>query len=175
MSHVIQIPGGSATLRDELVSERHIRLVEAASAAAQGVLRKMDAVVSDEMEEDERQEALLRVDLTRTEATALQEMQDAAIVATLERWSLKEPLPTVDTVADLPREVYRALAGACTPIALASLRPVDFEPQGAQADASGVDFPGGGSDASGTPSGDGPPSLSTPTPPPSTESSPSVG
>ena len=118
----IQLPGGhTATLRDKLVSERHHRVLEAASVAADAALRKVQAAAegSEEITTD-------RLGLTRQEAAALLELQDAAICAFVERWSLDRPLPTMTDVCDLDREVYAALAEATKPLVATLQPPTDF-------------------------------------------------
>ena len=139
---VIPIPGGTATLRDELVSERHYRIVEAAYASAGGLVTKTvaasrglaakkmgldpDAMTPDQLVEAQKiiedftaeEQAQLSADmvLTQAEATAMLDIQDAGIVAFLENWSLPRPLPTLATVQDLKRDLYRTLSTATRPL-----------------------------------------------------------
>ena len=84
--------GGWARLvtADEITTGRR-RLVEIASAVY------ANALSSDDPEAEPR--ALMRV-------------QDATLVALLDRWSLDRPLPTLDTIEDVPANVYDALQEA---------------------------------------------------------------
>ncbi len=151
---VVQIPGGTATLRDKLVSERHFRILEAAYMSAGSALQKVsqDATGADSNASDEERavDMLLNGEhLTAAEAMSLLELQDAAIVAFLERWSLDRPLPTVATVGDLDRETYRALSDATKELAVGALGGgrTSFEPTPTQADpGTGEVFPTGESD-----------------------------
>ena len=139
---VVPIPGGTATLREELVSERHNRILEAAYMAASAALAKsrgpylawagtlmgvapeeMTPVqlqeaqkIIDDLSDEAKQDLGIAVNLTQEEAADMLGLQDAAIVAFLENWSLKKPLPTVATVQDLDRDLYRALADATRPL-----------------------------------------------------------
>lgn len=151
---IIRIPGGTATLRDQLVSERHFRVLEAAYMAAGPALKKVQEANADgeeaDLDEAARAQLLASVPLTPAEATSLLELQDGAIVAFLERWSLSAPLPTIATVGDLDRETYKILAEATRGIAVesiqASQRATNFEPILPKTDPeSGLDFPTGGS------------------------------
>lgn len=131
---VIQIPGGTATLRDQLVSERHFELIEVASTTAAPAVSKLQAARGegfDELPEEEQQALMMSVQLTFDEALSLKTMQKAAIVAFVEHWS-RGPLPTMETVSDLPRDVFRALSDAVTPLMLGALGPgTDFSASGA--------------------------------------------
>jgi hypothetical protein len=136
---VIQIPGGTATLRDKLVSERHYRVIEAAQTSASGAMLKVRDVlvaaaaeragiadpehmspedeksvqkVIDDLTPEETGRITAPVHFTLDESEAMLALRDASIVAFLEHWSLKRPLPTLATVQDLDRDLYQALADA---------------------------------------------------------------
>jgi len=85
------------------MTERHRRIVKTAAVAAQSVLERLpkDATEDTPMPE-----------MSTGEAAHLMELQDATIVALLAGWSLDRPLPTMDTIQDLPGELYDALAEA---------------------------------------------------------------
>lgn len=58
------------------------------------------------------------------------DLQDAGIVAFLENWSLKRPLPTIEDVQDLPRDLYTVLSDAAKPLITANVvTHEDFSPQ----------------------------------------------
>lgn len=163
---VITIPGGTATLRDKLVSERHFRLLEAAFMAASSAMVKVQAGNVDEgATEEERTAAMNAVPLTMAEATSMLDLQDASIVAFLEHWSLKRPLPTISDVSDLDRDLYQALAVATRDRATAAITSkTDFSPDPDRSS------PTGDSGSFDTPLKADPESASTTTPPNSGES-----
>ncbi len=174
---VIEIPGGTATLRDKLVSERHFRVLEAAYMSAEGVISKLQyafsaaameklgfevgatltAAQAQKVEEatrtlteEEQTAASKAVHLSRAESMALLELQDAAIVAFLEHWSLKAPLPNIDNVADINKELYKALADATKGLATQAMgSTVNFGATEDKVDpVTGLDFPTGASSVS---------------------------
>ena len=106
----ISIPGGTAVLRDrpEELKERHHRLMDTAMVAALPAFEKIkdkEAWESDGVD-------VRSAKLTRQEAAALMERQDAQVVALLQSWSLDRSLPDLDTIQDLDRETYSALVEA---------------------------------------------------------------
>ena|SRR5579859_3302561 len=136
MSTIIQIPGGTATLRDPAdLTERGRRLMLTTIMPLQSLAGKMP--------KDADAQAVARSISTRQEAAAMMEVRDAAIVVLLKEWTRDEPLPTLDTLLDLDHETFTALEAAVTPFVNDVLRaamPTNFEPQ----DPSG-DNPFGGS------------------------------
>lgn len=135
---IIPIPGGTATLRDKLVSERHYRILEAAYIAAAPALKKVAERASEEpteqtdFEEDSSELGANSIEgMDHKETMMLLDLQDAAIVAFLESWTLPQPLPTLETVGDLERGLFKALAAAAQPLvgpSIAAMR-VDFSPR----------------------------------------------
>jgi len=163
----VEIPGGTARLRSKLVSERQFRIVETAFMAANSAIKKVREAVPESEREDPNAlgAAFEKVSLSRQEAAAILDLQDAAIVAFLESWTLPRPLPTMDTVGDLERDLYRALAEATRGLgASAALGHVDFSPQ------KPGENPTGSSESSGTPSEAGADNPSTPESPVNGES-----
>lgn len=155
MSTVVPIPGGTATLRDKLVSERQFRFLESAFMTAAPAMAKLErAGAGGDMPEEERAAAMGRVAFTREESDAMLALQDAAIVAFLEDWSLNVPLPTIANVEDLSREVYQALALATQGRAADELGGADFSPNPSK------ESPTTGSSSSDGLSGDAAPSPS---------------
>ncbi len=148
---VIKIPGGSATLRDKLVAERHYRILEAAYISAGPALQKLQQETPEDDKPQSEEERVANMitkgeHLTMSESMSLLELQDAAIVAFLERWSLSQPLPTLDTVGDIDRETYKVLSEATKGLVIAALgiSTPSFEPTPVQVDeASGELFPTG--------------------------------
>jgi hypothetical protein len=127
VSTTIDVPGGTAAIRDELVTERQFRVIESAMvAAAPGFVKGGDIpdVPEDGTDEEkatvqaERVKAVMAISHTLDEASAMLVVRDARIVAFLESWTLKDatgkprPLPTLDTVQDLERPLYAALVAA---------------------------------------------------------------
>ena len=120
----ITIPGGTALLRErEEIKVRHRRLIEAASVAAASAVSKLP---QDNTNLDMVQIASL--DLTAAEANSLFALQDATIIATLESWTLPDPIPTLDTIGDLDPGLYDAVAEATREEGQQIAAKVDFEP-----------------------------------------------
>lgn len=178
---VIRIPNGTATIRDQLVSERHFRILEVVYMTAQPAISKLQYALSlfamnklgfeegatlnkkqiatldstiTSLTDEERTQALGRVAFTSSEAMMMYEIQDATIVAFLEHWSRKDPLPTLDTIHNLDRETWKVLAEATRDLGTKALTAsTDFEPKIDKTDlASGLDFPTGDSSDLNSPS-----------------------
>ena len=139
MSTVVEIPGGQATIRD--VSEMSVkqrRMVQKAMMMVTHIYARVPIEVLEEAakegEEGEvgrRKVALLMATLPieEQEADALLGQQDASIVAFLDSWTIDRPLPTKETVADLPADLYDALQNAvAAPAARLALGTVNFDP-----------------------------------------------
>jgi len=104
----VDIPGGTAVLREAKdLTVRQRRMAESAIIAAASILVKLPADPS-----QLTSRTIAELGLTQEEADHVYEMQDAAIVAALESWSLPDPVPTLATVGDLKGELYDALAKA---------------------------------------------------------------
>jgi hypothetical protein len=142
MSTIVQIPGGTATLRDPAeLKERHRRLIQNAMFPLQGVLQKLPPELVQAAQGNGKAAEKARADaeklmsstaMTRQEGAAWGEVKDAVIVALLKEWSLDEPLPNMDTVQDLEPDVYDALskaAGELGPAVMQTATPTNFEPQ----------------------------------------------
>lgn len=113
----VEIPGGTATLRDrEDMKMRHRRIVEIASIeASPAVAKARTALVPDPAKPGEMKldpEKANKIVYTASEAAAMLQAQDATIIAILHSWTLDEPLPTVDTIGDISPGVYDALSAA---------------------------------------------------------------
>ncbi len=134
MSKVIEIPGGTATLRERPeVRTRHQQLVEAASIAASSALAKVPSGLpegTDDASVAARTEALAGVNFTMEEGLSLMQLKNAVIVALLESWTLPGPVPTMATIGDVDPEVYAALEKETNALGAANeaLASVNFEP-----------------------------------------------
>lgn len=132
MSTIVQIPGGTATLRDPAdLTERGRRLMQTALIPLQSLAGKMPASVRKEAQGGAEVNAAQFIS-TRQEAAAMLEFRDAAVIALLKDWSLDEPLPTIDTLLDLDGETLRALFAGADPFVkdvMAVMNPTDFSPQ----------------------------------------------
>lgn len=129
----VDIPGGTATFRDKLTTERHRRPIKRAAFRAAGAISKLP---QERPDEGGIKELLAALPLTRDEADSLLDLYDATILAFLESWTLDRPLPTCeDDLLDLDSEVYDALQDAAsklqTPDAVADtdFSPVPKEPE----------------------------------------------
>lgn len=107
MSQSIPIPGGYAVFRENL-KVRQRRLIETAGIQAVRALGKLPNEVT-KGEIDPTTVALDALDLSDSEADSIFFIQDAAILAYLESWTLDRPLPTKETIGDLEVELYDAL------------------------------------------------------------------
>lgn len=121
MSKTVDIPGGQAVIRDaDEMTERQRRIIRRVMIDALGdAIGDIDAnAISDATD--------LKLRITPQLGDAMFDLRDAAIVAGLASWSLPEPLPTVDTVQDLPTSLYDALEAATGH--LTSVMSVDTSP-----------------------------------------------
>jgi hypothetical protein len=119
----IDIPGGTATLRDiEDIRQRDKRLVLSASIAAVGALVKIGE------QEDAETSDMTSLGLTLAEAESFADLQYAVVIAELAAWSIPEPLPTLQTIGDLKPAVYDALEEATQKDLNAILGVADFSP-----------------------------------------------
>lgn len=154
---VVDIPGGTATLRDPAeLKERHRRLLQTAmiplaklfQQLPEGLLEQSSGRGPEaEIARAKAERLMAAAVTTRQEGTAFAEMGDAVIVALLEDWTLDAPLPTMDTILDLEPPVYAALEKAArnlTPAVMKSATPTDFGPN------PGGDTPFGESSTSST-------------------------
>lgn len=118
------IPGGTVHLREQAdLSVRHRRLIEAAAVGAAPALIKLP-------DDPEILEStpITELGLSRSEAEALFELQDATIIATIDSWSRAEPIPTMDTIGDLDTDTYEELAKATRGLGDIITNEVSFEP-----------------------------------------------
>ena len=119
----VSITGGMAHLREkEEIRVRHRRLLQAAYMGAISGFSKLEK--GSELETLNMAE----LGLTKGEALAMAEVQDAAIVASLAGWSLDRPIPTLDTIGDLDMAVYDELAEATKGLANEIVTGTDFAP-----------------------------------------------
>lgn len=176
MTTTVEIPGGTAVLREpHEMRGRDRNLIKAAAMAASSAIAKMPADVQEGKREGESDEdAALRLSartaelhLTRQEAAALLELREAAMIASLVSWTRDEPLPTMDTLGDLPGDLYDALDAAIGGAAGAlSAATPDFSPTSKMDE----EVPTGSSGSSDGPSTADPESPSIPTLPSDGES-----
>ena len=155
MTTSVEIPGGYAILRDQdELRGRDRNLIKAAAMAAQGAIAKMPDDIQSGKKDDETDEqfrlrtekAMDNLGLTLVEAGALLQLREATIIAVLKEWTINLPLPTMETLGDLPADLYDALDAAIGGVTAAVAQPVDFDPQ------PGQENPTGGSTSSDMPS-----------------------
>lgn len=160
----VEIPGGTATLRDEDdLTPRHKRaLRDAAFAAAPAVARVGVIPSGDDQEPDplvvhSAQDAVEQSSMSKKDWRRLRELRETAVVVQLASWSLERPLPTEETIGDLETDLYDALIAAVggEPVSEAT----DFSPSPEPAS------PTNGSSDSPGPSSESPAPESTPTSP----------
>jgi hypothetical protein len=143
----VEIPGGTATLRETSeLRGRDRMLVKAASMAARSVISKMlaalpsEAVAKAQAGDEEavaealQDEAVLTTandafdaSLTWEEWLRFLEFRQSVVVAQLVSWTREEPLPTMSTIGDLPADLFDALDAAVGGVP-ASVAETDFSP-----------------------------------------------
>ena len=128
---VVQIPGGTASLREHHeIRTRHKQLVELAAVAASAATSKVRAYAKEHNLDDED---LQKVDVAEfgldlNEARSIYQLRDAMAVAALASWTLPDPIPDMDTIGDTTPEVSAALYGATASMIGPILAGTDFEP-----------------------------------------------
>lgn len=133
MSRIVEIPGGSATIRaPEDVKQRARRQLETAAVLAAPIYQRINA----KRKELERERGgpvkpedlnLTEVELSREDFDLMYEVQTATILAYLESWTLERDLPrTAEELDDLPASLYDALKLATSQDGADAIAPVDF-------------------------------------------------
>ncbi|HEX7355317.1 MAG TPA: hypothetical protein VF288_10855 [Mycobacteriales bacterium] len=168
MPRTIDLPGGSATLRDaEEISGAGRKLVRAAAIAASSAFAKLPTEVTEPPKGTESAEeraaraaavedAMKAVEFSLSEALALETLREVSAVVSVAAWTLPYPAPSMSNIGELPGDVYDALLTAVGAVPDGAL-DTDFSPT---TDASS---PTEGSSASAGPSSDAPPNPSTTT------------
>lgn len=117
----INIPGGTAKIKDRKdLRGRDSKLIKASALAAQNVLAKIPEEARPKPKEDEKVAAERMnkyltehpIQMTPAEGMQLLDLKEAVMVAYLAEWSLDLPLPTLETIGDLPDDIYQALDDA---------------------------------------------------------------
>lgn len=105
MSVVIEVPGGTCELRDASeMRGRDRKLVGAAALAAASAIAKLPPDMDAETPLDAASLAF-----TLDEAMAMGTLREVVAIARLVSWTLDRPLPTAQTIGDLPGDLYDAL------------------------------------------------------------------
>lgn len=117
----IEIPGGTARIKEQKdLRGRDTKLIKAASLAASNVLSKIPDDIRPKPDEDkqvagERMQNYLKehpLEVNAAEAMKVLDLRESVMVAYLASWTLELPLPTMETVGDLPDDIYQALDDA---------------------------------------------------------------
>lgn len=135
MSRIIEIPGGSATIREPKdVKQRARRRLELASILASPIFTRINEARKDrerELGHEVKPEdvSLIELGLSRDDFDAMYEVQTATILAYLESWTLDRELPrSAEDLDDLPSELYDALRTGTARDGADAVAPVDFSP-----------------------------------------------
>jgi hypothetical protein len=133
----VEIPGGMAKIKDpQDLRGRDTKLIKASALAAQSVLAKIPEEARPKPGEDKKvaadrmQEYINKhpIDMTREEGMRMLEMKEAVMVAYLASWTLDIPLPTLETIGDLPDDLYQALDDITGGDAInAAVSTIDFD------------------------------------------------
>jgi hypothetical protein len=120
----IDIPGGQATLREEL-NVRQRSLILAAGRALRKDLREM--VFGGKAKE------INDADMSEADFLALWHLNEVMVFVLLDSWTLDRPLPAgVDQIGDLPTDIYDALMEGSTGAAASAMSGAgEFGPDGA--------------------------------------------
>lgn len=139
MKEDIEIPGGRATFwepSDEDMPGRGVKVLKAAAAAAVSQLAEFPEIFEPPREGETAEQRTERLSerlngmaLNIDQAMALDNLREATVVATLKSWTLDRRLPTLDTVGDLPHELYEALLELVGGMSAAQLEE-NFNPTG---------------------------------------------
>jgi hypothetical protein len=142
----VDVPGGTAKFKTrEELRGRDTKLVKAAVIAAQSAIQKLgDDAERKPGETDAQAAARLskalqekKITFTAQEATSLLDMREAIAVAYLHSWTLELPLPTLETIGDLPDKLYEALDDAIGGELLNATTGQDFSPNPDQSSPTG--------------------------------------
>src|SRR5258708_1275941 len=146
----VDIPGGIAKFKTrEELRGRDTKLIKAAVISAQSAIEKLgDDAEKKKGETDEqaakRLTAALRekkISFTTEEAMSILNMREAVVVAYLHSWTLdgvtSVPLPTLETIGDLPDKLYEALDEAVGGELLNVTTGQDFSPSPDQSSPTG--------------------------------------
>lgn len=119
MTIAVEIPGGTAWLREPFeMNVGHWRMVESHMIPLKAVYGRVSASLAqrtlgsgpDADAAREEAKALIRQGtLTEEQAEATERLRDAVIVASLSHWTLPRELPTLETVRQIPPDVFDAL------------------------------------------------------------------
>lgn len=163
----VELPGGgTATFREPGVDEmpgRAVKLIKAATSAAYSQLAGYPEVFSRAPEDEtpeqraERLAPLENLRFTTEQAMAWDNMREAVVVATIKSWTLERHLPTLETIGDLPSDLYMALLNAVGGVSAADIE-LDLEATGSPKD----EVPTGSSGSSNDGSTENQPSTQTP-------------
>lgn len=104
----VDIPGGTAMLReDDELTVGQKRLMANTAVAAGALMAKLPAT-----REELAAFNMMAAGFTFAEMELFDRAQDGAIVARLASWTLDAPLPTMDTINEVPASVIEALGAA---------------------------------------------------------------
>ena len=105
---IIEIPGGKATLRDTLTI-RERREIQRIALDAMGLANQLTGTSVALQPNAERVQLRKDAELLMT---TRDKMADATLIAYLKEWTLKSPLPTLDTITEMDGDVYDAITAA---------------------------------------------------------------
>jgi len=137
MSKTVEIPGGFAELRgsDELRGRDRNLIKAVAMAAAPAISKLPEEVAAGKLEGENDEDAQKRlaplvagVNFTWQESMSLLDLRQATAVALLKSWTLDQPLPTMDTIGDLPSDLFDALDSAAGGVTTAMSSGINLDP-----------------------------------------------
>jgi hypothetical protein len=174
MSFTRDIPGGTATFYDEKeIPNRNRLILRAGALAAERVLAKIFASAlrppaeGVELTPAEQAERARYVPaLSYAESLAFLEWRHSIVVASLKSWTLPEPLPTMETIADLEPDLLQRLEEIGDEIRVGQMLATDFQV------STDRDSPFNGSPTTNPPSSEAAPST---TPSSSNSDAPTTG
>jgi hypothetical protein len=133
----VEIPGGTADFREQGKDEipgRSVKLMRAAAVAAASELSSFPELFEPGRpgETDAERTARLAprmegVAFSTRQAMAWDNVREATVVALLKTWTLDRSLPTLESIGDLPDDLYDALLNEVGGMSAADIE-VDFSP-----------------------------------------------
>lgn len=132
MTTTVDIPGGEVTLRNpRALTERQRRLLTRVQGRMGSMLGKIRAAGFDPDADDV--ESTIDAEKLHFDAEDVDlsfELNDAGIIAFVQSWTLDLPLPTMETVTDLPGDLYSRLQEITAPLIVkVIIDSAGFEPQ----------------------------------------------
>lgn len=134
----VDIPGGTARFKERSeLRGRDVKLVKIAAMAASQALGKVPDEVTNARPGESEAETAKRVTqylnehpliFSTQEAKLMLDLEETVAVVFLADWTLDIEKPTLETIGDLPGDIYNAVIAAVEGEAMRATSGVDFDP-----------------------------------------------